>query len=85
MVAVAEEVAMAKVLAEMTVDELRKVIEEIIEETVEGKLIEFFGDPDEGLELRESFRERLRLQRERVAAGEQGVPAEEVARRLGIS
>jgi hypothetical protein len=72
---------MAKTLADMTADELR----EIIEETVEGKLIELLGDPDEGLEIQDSLRERLLLQSERVAAGDRGEALEDVARRLGIA
>ena len=43
-------------VAELTVDELKQ----IIEEAVEQKLEEMLGDPDEGLELREEIKARLR-------------------------
>ncbi len=42
-------------VAQMTKDELQKMIEAIIEQ----KLIELLGDPDEGLPLRKSVRDRL--------------------------
>ena len=43
-------------VAELTVDELKQ----IIEEAVEQKLSEMLGDPDEGLELCEEIKVRLR-------------------------
>jgi len=64
----------------MSRDELR----EMIEVTLEQKLLELLGDPDEGLEIRESVRERLLRQQEAVAAGERGEPFEDVVRRLGL-
>jgi hypothetical protein len=42
------------------------------------------GDPDEGLSLRKSVRERLLRQKRAVAEGERGVPLEEVVRQLGL-
>lgn len=56
----------------------------LVEEIVEQKLIEIFGDPDEGLELAPELIERLKKQKERVEAGERGVPLEEAVRALGI-
>jgi len=67
-------------VAQMSRDELR----EMIEVTLEQKLLELLGDPDEGLEIRESVRERLLRQRKAVAAGERGEPLEDVVRRLGL-
>jgi hypothetical protein len=55
-----------------------------IEHIVDQRLVELFGDPDEGLELREDLVERLREQQKRVAAGELGIPFDEVQRRLGL-
>lgn len=71
---------MAVSVAEMSRDELR----EMIEVTLEQKLLELLGDPDEGLEIRKSVRERLLRQQKAVAAGERGEPFEDVARRLGL-
>ena len=67
-------------VAQMTKDELREMIETIIEE----KLLELLGDPDEGLPIRKTIRERLLRQKEAVARGERGEPFEEVIQRLGL-
>jgi len=64
----------------MTKDELREMIETIVEQ----KLLELLGDPDEGLPIRKAIRDRLLRQKEAVAGGERGEPFEEVTRRLGL-
>ena len=66
-------------VAQMSRDELR----EMIEVTIEQKLLELLGDPDEGLEIRRSVHDRLLRQKESVAAGERGEPFEDVVRQLG--
>ena len=66
-------------VAEMTKDELRDMISSLIEE----KMLDLIGDPDEGLPLRRSLRERLLLQKEEVAGGERGEPLNDVVQRLG--
>ena len=72
---------MGKTVAEMTPDELKEMIGELIE----VKLVEILGDPDEGLEIQESLRARLREQQERVAAGERGESLMDVAGKLGLA
>ena len=67
-------------VAQMTKQELR----EIIETSIEQKLLELLGDPDEGLELREALRERLLRQQKAVAAGERGRLFDEVVQELGL-
>jgi hypothetical protein len=64
----------------MSKDELK----DIIAMTVEQKLLELLGDPDEGLEIRKSVRKRLLRQKKAVAAGERGEQFEDVVRRLGL-
>ena len=71
---------MSVTVAQMSKDELK----EMIEVTIEQKLLELLGDPDEGLEIRKSIRERLLRQKKEVAAGERGEPFEDVVRRLGL-
>jgi len=71
---------MSITVAQMSKDELR----EMIEVTIEQKLLELLGDPDEGLEIKKSVRERLLRQKKAVAAGERGEPFEDVVRRLGL-
>ena len=65
----------------MTKDELREMIEDIVEQ----KLTELLGNPDEGLPIRKSVRERLLRQRRAVAMGERGEPLEDVIELLGSS
>ena len=72
---------MAKILAEMTADELKQLVGLAVEE----KLIELLGDPDEGLVLRESLRKRLLQQKRAVAKGERGELLENVVRRLKLA
>jgi hypothetical protein len=71
---------MATTLAHMTKSELREMIEAIIEQ----KVLELLGDPDEGLPIRKSVRDRLLRQKQAVVGGQRGEPLEGVARRLGL-
>jgi len=71
---------MSVTVAQMSKDELK----EIIAMTVEQKLIELLGDPDEGLDIRKSVRRRLLGQKKTVALGERGESFDRVARRLGL-
>jgi hypothetical protein len=72
---------MAATVAKMTKHELK----EIIESTVEKKLIELLGDPDQGLVLRKALKERLSRQQKLVAAGERGESLTAIAKRLGLN
>ena len=69
-----------KPLSHLTAEDLKQ----IVEEAVEKKLYEFVQDPDHGLKLRPEVRKRLR----RTLAAEQrtnkGIPASQVARKLGL-
>ncbi len=67
-------------VAQMSKDELR----EMIETSVEQKLLELLGDPDEGSVLKKAVRDRLRRQQRAVAAGEYGASLDDVVRRLGL-
>jgi len=62
----------------MTKDELKQVIETSIEQ----KLLELLGDPDEGFQLKTSVRERLLRQQKSVAKGEPGKSFDGVVNRL---
>jgi len=75
----AEETMAARV-AQMTKGELREMIENVVEQ----KLLELLGDPDEGLPIRKSVRDRLMRQKRAVAKGDRGEPLEEAARRLRL-
>ncbi len=71
---------MADTIAKMSKAELRELIESAIEE----KLLELFGDPDEGLQVRKDVLALLRRQNRRIARGERGKPLAQVIRRLGL-
>jgi hypothetical protein len=72
---------MHKTVAEMTPEELKEMLGELIED----KLTEILGDPDQGLALQETVRERLELQRSAIERGERGESFDDVARRLGLN
>jgi hypothetical protein len=71
---------MSTKVAELTVDELK----ELIETTIEQKLLEMFGDPDQGLQLREEITARLLRSLEAAQRGERGTSAQDVAAQLGL-
>ena len=65
---------------ELSIEELRALIGEVVEE----KLREMLGDPDEGLALRVDIQERLEKSLNQPRESRRTVPANEVARRLGL-
>ena len=67
-------------VANLTVDELRKLIREEVKQT----LREIFADPDEDLELRDEFRSELERSLAEVEAGGKIISAQEVAAKLGL-
>lgn len=68
-------------VAQMTTDELKQMIGELIEQ----KLLELLGDPDEGLPIRKALRGRLLRQKRAVAGGERGEPFDDVVQRLELA
>jgi hypothetical protein len=71
---------MAATVAKMTQEQLRNMIEAVIEQ----KLEELLGDPDEGRPLLKSMRDRLLRQKKAVAQGLRGEPLDAVARRARL-
>ena len=71
---------MSVTVARMTKDELQEMIGVVVEQ----KLVELFGDPDEGLPLKKVLRDRLVRQKAAVAHGERGERLEDVVQRLGL-
>jgi|GEM_PF-601681 len=65
---------MSTKVAELTVDELKY----IIQEAAEQKLSEVLGNPDAGLELRPEFEQRLSSSLAYVAAGGKTLSLEEI-------
>ena len=71
-------------VAQMTQSELRDLLETVVETTVERKLLEILGDPDEGMEIREAVKTRILRQRKAVASGDHGQPLEDLVIDLGL-
>jgi len=69
---------MNSTVAKMTKEELKELIETVIEQ----KLLELFGDPDEDLEIRESLKERLLRQKKEVLSGNRGKSFDDVIEKL---
>jgi hypothetical protein len=74
---------MAPKVSEMTADELRDVVRSVVETTVERKLLELLGDPDEGFLVRRRVRDRLMRQQTALQSGERGRSLEEAAQASG--
>jgi len=68
-------------VSDLSVGELRTLIQESVKQT----LMELFRDPDEGLELREDFRDMLQHSLRTMQAGSETLSAESVATKLGLS
>ena len=71
---------MSSTVAQMSKQEL----EEMISNAVEEKLLELFGDPDEGLTMKENLRKRLLRQKRAVATGERGTDLGTIRKQLGL-
>jgi len=71
-------------VAQMTQSEFKDMLEAVVETTVEQKLLEILGDPDEGLQIKEAVQDRLLRQREPVASGQYGQSLEGVVEELGL-
>ena len=71
---------MAATVARMAKHELK----EIIESTVEQKLLELLGNPEEGLVLKKTVKNRLLRQRKAVTSGQRGESLAVIVKRLGL-
>ncbi len=71
---------MSDSVGEMTKSEFCQLIETVVEQ----KLLDLLGNPDEGLNLQDEVRERLRKQQAVVAAGDRGVDFESDAANPGL-
>ena len=67
----------------MVVHMSKKEFAQVVSTAVEQKLVELFGDPDDGLLLKEGLQKRLVRQRKAVAKGERGEDFTAVRKRLG--
>jgi hypothetical protein len=66
---------------DLTIEELKLLIQETVAETIQSLLT----DPDEGKQLKPEVKQQLLNSLQRTQAGERGIPAEEVAKKLGLN
>ncbi|WP_225893927.1 hypothetical protein [Atlanticothrix silvestris] len=65
----------------MTIEELKLLIQETVAETIQSLML----DPDEGKQIKPEVKQQLLDSLQRTQSGERGIPAEEVAKNLGLS
>ncbi|MEH2272551.1 MAG: hypothetical protein V7K68_29710 [Nostoc sp.] len=66
---------------DMTIEELKLLIQETVAETIQSLLV----DPDKGKQIRPEVKQQLLDSLQRTQSGERGISAEEVAKNLGLS
>lgn len=71
---------MPSTVVQISKNELTKIISNVIEQ----KLFELFGDPDEGLSMKQSLRKRLLRQKRSVGNGERGADLTSIRKRLDL-
>ena len=71
---------MPNTVAQMSKQELTQIISNVVEQ----KLVELFGDPDEGLPMKENLRKRLLRQKRAVAKGDRGIELTSIRKQLGL-
>jgi hypothetical protein len=63
----------SKKVSDPTVDELKELVKTYAYIAMDEALLDFFGDPDEGLEFSEEFVTRLLASRDAVRHGKEGL------------
>ena len=71
---------MSSTVAQMSKRELTQVISNVVEQ----KLVELFGDPDDGLSMKENLRKRLLRQKKAVVKGDRGTDLTSIRKQLGL-
>jgi len=71
---------MPSTVAQMSKKELTRVISNVVEQ----KLVELFGDPDEGLPMKLNMRKRLLRQKKAVGKGDRGTDLTSIRKQLGL-
>ncbi|MBE9168142.1 hypothetical protein IQ238_11655 [Pleurocapsales cyanobacterium LEGE 06147] len=66
---------------DLTVEELKLLIQETVAETIQSLLI----DPDEGKTIKPEVKQQLRESLQLTQAEKGGISAEEVAKKLGLN
>lgn len=75
---------MVKLISEMNVNELKKVIINTIDEKLEEKLRELFTDSDEDFAMKKGIKERLNKSFKEEEKGIKGVEIIKACKQLGL-
>ena len=62
----------------------KQELAQIISNVVEQKLVELFGDPDDGLTMKQNLRKRLLRQKRAVEKGDRGTDLSSIRKHLGL-
>ena len=71
---------MSSTVVQVSKQELTKIISNVVEQ----KLVELFGDPDDGLTMKQNLRKRLLRQKRAVEKGERGTDLSSIRKPLGL-
>lgn len=71
---------MNSTVIEVTTDDLRNLVDDLVEE----KLLSFFGDPEADMEIRDELKTRLLRQRREMQKGENGHSFIDAMEKLGL-
>jgi hypothetical protein len=71
-------------MASTVIQVSKQELTQLISSTIEQKLVELFGDPDDGLSMKENLRQRLLRQKKAVAKGDRGEELSSIRKRLGL-
>ena len=66
---------------DLTIEELKLLIQETVAEMIQSLIV----DPDEGKQITSEVKQQLLHSLQHTQAGERGIPAEELAKRLGLT
>ena len=70
----------ASTVARMTKKEFTGILSNIVEQ----KLVELYGDPDEGLNIKDQLRKRLIRQKKSTLKGNRGVDLSTALKQIGL-
>jgi hypothetical protein len=71
---------MSTTVVQVSKRELTKIISNVVEQ----KLVELFGDPDDGLTMKQNLRKRLLRQKRAVEKGGRGIYLSSIRKQLGL-
>lgn len=71
---------MSDTVVQVSKQELTRIISDVVEQ----KLVELFGDPDDGFTMKKNLHKRLVRQKRAVEKGERGTDLSSIRKHLGL-